>query len=116
MDGKSKQSFAEGCKSFSIQEGQISRTWISSPRAGSDLSKFPNRLPSPGSGTLPKLSTEYRIGPRAKSSVQSNPLKVPTRTVSPQIPSSSIAPDKKYAPDTEIRAKKIRVQVRPIVE
>lgn len=103
---------------FQFRKGRSAEPGFPVQRAGSDLSEVPpNRLPSPGSGTLPKLSTEYRIGPRAKSSVQSNPVKVPTRTVSPQIPSSSIAPDKKDTPPIpKLGPKKIRVQVRPIVE
>ncbi len=96
---------------FQFRKGRSAEPGFPVQRAGSSLIDQPaSKFPSPGTGNLPKLPSNYQIGPR----------KVPSKTESPPSPnltSPQVNSRKNSSlPVPKLGPKKIRVQVRSIEE
>tara|TARA_B100001057_G_scaffold388483_1_gene395925 strand:+ start:389 stop:1171 length:783 start_codon:yes stop_codon:yes gene_type:complete len=96
---------------FQFRKGRSAESGFPVQRAGSSLNNLPaSKFPSPGAGNIPKLPSNYRIGPR----------KVPSKTTSPPSPNFSSPPvesrRKSPLPVPKLGPKKIRVQVQSIQE
>ena len=98
---------------FQFRKGRSAEPGFPVQRAGSSLNALPtSKFPSAGAGNLPRLPSNYRIGPQkvpAKAESSPRDLSPP----SPALPSPRVDSRKKSPlPVPKLGPKKIRVQVR----